>query len=79
MIEIWEPRYRDRTVLIAAYRLRDGEDAHIKITKGYYAGNYTVPKEAIKTAVREKMETRKGGDITVVVIPLANLVKEDGA
>lgn len=32
MIKIWEPRYRDRKVLIAAYKYK-GQDLEIEITK----------------------------------------------
>ena len=77
MIEIWEPRYRDKTVLLADYRLRAGEGADIKITKGYYAGNYKVDSETIANAERETMKTKKGGEITVVIVPLEKLVKEE--
>lgn len=76
MIEIWEPRYRDKTVLLADYRLRTGEDVDVKIVKGYYAGNYKVDSETITNAERETMKTKKGGEITVVIIPLDKLVKE---
>ena len=77
MIEIWEPRYRDKTVLLAEHRLRTGEDADVKITKGYYAGNYKVDSETLANAERETMKTKKGGEITVVIVPLDKLVKEE--
>ena len=77
MIEIWEPRYRDKTVLLAQYRLSDNEDVDVKIVKGYYAGNYKVNSEDIRNAERETMKTKKGGEITVVIIPLEKLVKEN--
>ena len=77
MIEIWEPRYRDKTVLLADYRLRAGEDAEIKIVKGYYAGNYKASSDVIDEAQRETMKTKKGGEITVVIIPLEKLEKQD--
>lgn len=77
MIEIWEPRYRDKTVLLAGYRLLAGEDAEVKIVKGYYAGNYKVSSDTINEAQRETMKTKKGGEITVVIIPLEKLEKQD--
>ena len=77
MIEIWEPRYRDKTVLLAQYRLRSDEDVSIKIVKGYYAGNYKVRADDIRNAERETMKTKKGGEITVVIVPLEKLVKEN--
>ena len=77
MIEIWEPRYRDKTVLLADYRLRAGEDAKIKIVKGYYSGNYKVDGDTLAIAERETMKTKKGGEITVVIVPLDKLVKEE--
>ena len=76
MIEIFEPRYRDRTVLIAAYKVRAGDEStKIKILKGYYAGDYIIDSEVIKGASREKMKTKRGGEITVLVIPLDKLEK----
>ena len=77
MIEIWEPRYRDKTVLLAQYRLHDNEDVDVKIVKGFYAGNYKVSAEDIRNAERETMKTKKGGEITVVIVPLEKLVKEE--
>lgn len=76
-LEIFEPRYRDRTVLLAKYKLRAGEDARIKIVKGYYAGNYTIPSEVVASASMETMKTKRGGEISVVVVPLDKLVKEE--
>lgn len=76
MIEIFEPRYRDRTVLIAAYKVRAGENVKIKILKGYYAGDYVIDSGVIKDASREKMKTKRGGEITVLVVPLDKLTKE---
>lgn len=77
MIEIWEPRYHDKAVLLAQYRLHDNEDVDVKIVKGHYAGNYKINSEDIRNAERETMKTKKGGEITVVIVPLEKLIKEN--
>lgn len=76
MVEIWEPRYRDKTVLVATKRLKYPLD--IKITKGEYMGEYYVLEEDIKGARQEKMLTRSGGTIDVTCIPISKLRSKDG-
>lgn len=77
MFEIWEPRYHDKTVLLAQYRLHGNEDVDVKIVKGFYAGKYKVSAEDIRNAKRETMKTKRGEEITMVVVPLDKLVKEE--
>lgn len=76
MVEIWEPRYRDKTILVANYKIPTREDLKIKISKGYYKGDYTVTKEVALNCPLEQMQTKRGGTVEVRVIPLANLKKE---
>ena len=47
MIIIKSPRYRDRTVLLARYRLPAGQDVDVKIIEGAYKGLYKVRNEVI--------------------------------
>ena len=42
MIEIRAPRYRDRVVLLARYRLPAGQGVDVKILHGAYKGVYHV-------------------------------------
>lgn len=54
MIEIWQPRWKDRTVLIACYKVGDGW-IHIRFTKTksmpdkYRVSSYEVRKCPITT------------------------------
>ena len=50
MIEIFEPRYHDRRVLIAQFRIPAGKDFLIRITKGACAGMYKVTSEIVKNS-----------------------------
>ena len=47
MIKIKEPRYHDRSVLIARYHIPCGQGVTIQILKGAYAGEYKVSNEVI--------------------------------
>ena len=47
MIEIRAPRYRDRVVLLAKYRLACGQDVDVKILYGAYKGVYHVTNKTI--------------------------------
>lgn len=61
MIEIWEPRYRDMTVLLAKDKLISGEDTEVEITKSKaYKGKYTVSAKDIEKSPDEVMKTKTG-------------------
>ena len=70
MITIKSPRYRDRTVLLARYRLPCGQDVTVKITEGAYKGIYSVKNEVICNSPIEGMETKQGKIIAMRAIPL---------
>lgn len=70
MIIIKSPRYRDRTVLLARYRLPCGQDVTVKITEGAYKGIYKVSNEVICNSPIEGMETKQGKMIAMRAIPL---------
>lgn len=73
MIIIKSPRYRDRTVLLARYRLPCGQDVKVKITEGAYKGVYKVSNNTICNSPIEGMETRQGKIIAMRVIPLDSM------
>lgn len=75
MIEIWEPRYRDKTVLIASNKIPATGDTKIAITKGYYKGHYLIDESVVKNCPVEKMQTKRGGEIQVTIVPLDKLRK----
>lgn len=70
MIIIKSPRYRDRTVLLARYRLPCGQDVTVKITEGAYKGVYKVSNDIICNSPIEGMETKQGKIIAMRAIPL---------
>lgn len=72
-IDIQEPRYRDRTVLLARYRLPAGYDVYVNIMKGAYKGLYIANQDVISEAPIEEMKTRKGKVISMRAVPLDNL------
>lgn len=70
MIIIKSPRYRDRTVLLARYRLPCGQDVKVKITEGAYKGVYKVSNDVICNSPIEGMETKQGKIIAMRAIPV---------
>ena len=70
MINIKSPRYRDRTVLLARYRLPCGQDVKVKITEGAYKGIYNVTNDVICKSPIEGMETKQGKIIAMRAVPL---------
>ena len=70
MIIIKSPRYRDRSVLLARYKLPCGQDVKVKITEGAYKGVYKVSNEVIINSPIEGMETKQGKIIAMRAIPL---------
>ena len=70
MIIIKSPRYRDRTVFLARYKLPCGQDVKVKITDGAYKGIYKVSNEVIINSPIEGMETKQGKIIAMRAIPL---------
>jgi hypothetical protein len=73
MIKINEPRYHDRVVLIARYRIPCGQDFTIQILKGAYAGEYKVSNEVICASPIESMKTRSGKQLSMRAVPLDKL------
>lgn len=77
MIEIWEPRYKDMTVLIMTKKLKSGVDNHIEITKGAYNGKYIVPQETLAECRTEMKPTKSGYIMSFTIVPLNKLKKEN--
>jgi hypothetical protein len=73
-ILIWEPRWHDRTVLVADRRLLEHNEIVIS-HKDFPAPLYISGKQA-KEFPLEQMKTKTGGTIAVRAIPLAELEKE---
>lgn len=70
MIEIRSPRYRDRVVLLAKYRLPCGTGVDVKILYGAYKGVYYVSNEAICQSPVESMTTKQGKQIAMRAVPI---------
>ena len=70
MITIKSPRYRDRTVLLARYRLPCGQSVKVQILYGAYKGIYNVSNEVICQSPIEGMETKQGKIIAMRAVPL---------
>lgn len=66
MIEIWEPRWHDRTVLIAVHKVSSGLN-EIKFTKtpSLEGKIYTLPSETIR-----KYPIESNGKINCYAVPL---------
>ena len=70
MITIKSPRYRDRTVLIARYKIPCGGDVDIEILYGVYKGKYHITNKVLINSPIEGMETRQGKIIAMRAVPL---------
>lgn len=70
MIIIKQPRYRDRTCLLARYRIPCGQDVRVKILEGAYKGIYKVTNDVICHSPIEGMETKQGKIIAMRAVPL---------
>lgn len=77
VISVWEPRYRDKMVLVKSDRIEPGKDLEIEITKGFYKGKYTVDSSVPPLCKHEKMETKRGGLVDMTIIPLDKLMKQE--
>lgn len=73
MIKIWEPRWRDRTVLIARYKIPCGADFQIEIVKSAAKGLYRVTNELVCKSPIETMKTKSGKTIQMRAVPLDEL------
>ncbi len=70
MINIIEPRYHDRCVLIARYKIPAGSDIQVNILRGAYKGVYKVTNDVIIKSPVEGMMTRTGKLMSVRAVPL---------
>ena len=70
MIDIIEPRYHDRKVLIAKYKVYKGRQNVIRILRGAYKGRYRMSGIAITSYPIES-----NGVIPVYAVPLDKLDK----
>lgn len=70
MIEVKSPRYHDRSVLLARYRLPAGQGVNVKILYGAYKGIYKVSNDVIINSPIENMETKSGRIIAMRAVPL---------
>lgn len=66
VIDIWEPKYSTREVLIATHKVM--ERNRIKIMKGAYAGEYF-----ISGVVASAYPVQSNGKINVYAVPLSQL------
>ena len=73
MIKILQPRWRDRRVLIARYKIPAGCDFNIEITQSAAKGIYRVSNDLICKSPIESMKTKNGKAIQVRVVPLDEL------
>lgn len=73
MIEVYEPRYHDRTVLLANWKIAQGYPAEVRIKSGSYKGDYIVPWSALAYASITNIKSRQGKKIPMRVVKLDDL------
>lgn len=79
MLEIIEPRYKDRSVLLACYKMTPGYPVKVHIRKGAYAGNYEVAAKVVANSPTETMKTKAGAKIQMKAVPLDSLTRLEEA
>lgn len=69
MIEIWQPRYKDNTVLIATYKVENGFN-QIRFTKARHLANmiFEVNSDVIRSCPVES-----NGKISCFAVPMSKL------
>lgn len=72
-IKIKEPRYRDRTILVARYRIPCGKDFMVEIEKGSYTGLYKVTNEVVCKSAIDSFKTKQGKVLSVRAIKIDDL------
>ena len=77
MIRIKQPRYRDRSVLVARYKLTCGCGADIEIMEGACKGLYYASNEVICNSPIEGLKCRNGTTMSVRAIPLDKLERKE--
>ena len=77
MLKIWAPRYHDRKVLVARYKIPCGRGIDLEITNGACKGFYYASPELIAKSPIESMRTKNGGSIQVRAIALDELERTD--
>lgn len=70
IIEILEPRYYDRKVLIACHKVQ--EKNYIRILKGAYAGEYF-----ISGVVASAYDIQSNGKINCYAVPISQLERRE--
>ena len=74
MIEIWQPRYRDDTVLLAKRNITDGVNKITFTRAKHLAGKvYECDSSTIRSCPTEQMKTKSGHEMTMYVVPMESL------
>lgn len=73
IIHILEPRYRDRRVLVARWRIPAGGDIVLAIQKGTYKGLYKASNKVICNSPIEPFTTKAGATFQVRAISVDDL------
>lgn len=74
-IEIWQPRWHDKKVLVAKFRIRPEQDVFIEIKESVWKGKYRIDYQDIVASDVETMKTKAGGKIEVIAVPLDKIKK----
>lgn len=73
MIKVKYPRYADKKILLARYRLTCGQDVEVQILAGNYKGIYKVTNEVICKSPIETHKTRNGHAVSMRAVDLSQL------
>lgn len=73
VIYIKEPRYNDRRVLVARWRIPAGQDILVAIQKGAYKGLYKATNKVICQSPIEPFKTKSGAMFSIRAISMDDL------
>lgn len=77
VIHIKEPRYNDRRVLVARWRIPAGQDIIVAIQKGAFRGLYKATNKVICQSPIEPFTSRSGVTFQVRAISIDDLERMD--
>lgn len=77
-IEIWQPRWRDKVVLLDTRKIAEHNIINITKAGKSWDGQWYVSGSTVKKYAAEKHPTKSGGSILLHPVPLDELVLYEG-
>lgn len=73
MIEVYAPRYHDRTVLLAGWKVARNAPTKVRIKYGAYKGEYEVPWTKVYHSPTAQIKSKQGKLLDMFAVSLDDL------